>query len=109
MRHKSEDIRMPKMPLEEFLREESARLAVACTACGKCVEICPMTPYAKLSQPVVASAVAEGVRGLLRGEQGTASSLAWISTCTWSGNCIEACPEGIDPLMLVRLACIAAS
>jgi Fe-S oxidoreductase len=100
---------MPAQNLEEFIRQESERLATACTSCGKCVDICPMTPYAKFTEPVTSTEVADGVKLVLRGEKGSASALAWISICNWSGTCIDACPEGIDPLMMVRLARISAS
>ena len=100
---------MPTADLKDYIRQESERIASACTSCGRCVEVCPMTEYVKLAEPSSPSDIVDGVKLVLRGEKGPASSLSWISICNWSGTCIAACPEGIDPLFMIRLARIAAA
>ena len=52
--------------------------------------------------------VASGVLALLRGEQGTAEALGWVSVCVRSGCCVPACPEKVDPRMMVRIARMVA-
>ena len=94
--------------LTQYIRQEADRLASACTGCGRCVEACPMTPYVRLPELTVAGEVAEGVKAVLRGEAGPSYALSWLNACTWSGACIPACPEHIDPLVMVRLARIIA-
>ena len=79
-----------------------------CTQCGKCVEVCPMARYAKPLEGADAKAVAGGVLALLRGEPGSPEALAWTSVCVRSGECVRACPESVNPTMMLRIARIAA-
>jgi ferredoxin len=53
-------------------------------------------------------AVVPGVLAVLRGEKGTAEALGWIAVCTRSGVCVPACPENVDPKMMMRLARMTA-
>ena len=92
--------------LKEFQQKEVERILDACTKCGKCYEVCPMAQYAKPSGP--APAVVGGVLAVLRGEQGTPEALGWIGVCTRSGVCVPACPENVDPRMMMRLARMTA-
>ena len=92
--------------LKEFQRQEVERILGACTKCGKCYEVCPMARYAKPSAK--GEAVVPGVLAVLRGEQGTPEALGWIGVCTRSGVCVPACPENVDPRMMMRLARMTA-
>ena len=93
--------------LKEFQRSEIDRILGACTKCGKCYEVCPMAQYSKaLAQD--GKAVVPGVLAVLRGEQGTPEALGWIAVCTRSGTCVPACPENVDPRMMMRLARMTA-
>ena len=53
-------------------------------------------------------AVVPGVLAVLRGEPGSAPALGWIAVCTRSGVCVPACPESVDPRMMMRLARMTA-
>ena len=53
-------------------------------------------------------AVVPGVLAVLRGEAGSAEALGWIGVCTRSGVCVPACPENVDPKMMMRLARMTA-
>ncbi len=89
------------------LREEGARLAAACTACGACVRACPMPAWLPLPQllaDAAPEATATGMRALLRGEAPNAEGVAWIAACTRSGCCTAACPEGLDAAFMLRIA-----
>lgn len=55
-----------------------------------------------------AGAVVGGVLAVLRGEQGSPEALGWIAVCCRSGVCVPACPEKVDPLMMMRLARMTA-
>ena len=92
------------MTLVGHIRAESARLAALCTACGACVQACPMTPYAAGVEAAGPGAVAAGMVDVLRDGPGTPEALAWIAACTRSGACTPACPERIDPAFMLRLA-----
>src|SRR2546430_7782560 len=52
--------------------------------------------------------VVPGVLAVLRGEPGTPQALGWIAVCTRSGVCVPACPENVDPKMMMRLARMTA-
>ena len=92
--------------LKEFQEREVERILGACTSCGKCFDVCPMAQYSGVSAK--GESVVPGVLAVLRGEQGTAEALSWIGVCTRSGVCVPACPENVDPKMMMRLARMTA-
>ncbi|MCU0889069.1 MAG: hypothetical protein MUC64_13845 [Rubritepida sp.] len=64
------------------LREsETARMLAACTRCGACAEACPMLRYAP-----------------------DAAGAAPVELVQRSGLCNDACPEAVDPMLMLRLA-----
>jgi Fe-S oxidoreductase len=93
--------------LKDFQEREARRILDACTRCGKCYEACPMTPYSK-APASDSKAVVEGVLAVLRDGQGSPEALGWISVCMRSGVCVPACPENVDPKMMMRLARMTA-
>jgi Fe-S oxidoreductase len=92
---------------KEFQAREVERILGACTQCGKCYEVCPMAHYSK-PPATDGKAVVPGVLAVLRGEQGSPEALGWIAVCTRSGVCVPACPENVDPKMMMRLARMTA-
>jgi Fe-S oxidoreductase len=99
----------PTGALQEFIRRETERILEACTKCGKCVEACPMTPYSAPLTGTDPKTVATGILALLRGEQGSAEALGWASVCVHTGACVPACPENVNPKMMVRIARMTAT
>jgi Fe-S oxidoreductase len=96
--------------LREFLRGETGRILGACTLCGKCVEACPMTRYSPPMAGADPGAVVAGIHALLRGEQqGAPAALGWASVCVRSESCVPACPENVNPMMMVRIARVRAA
>src|SRR5918999_1481279 len=93
--------------LKEFQASEVERILSACTQCGKCYEVCPMAQYSAAAA-AEGKAVVPGVLAVLRGEAGSPEALGWIEVCTRSGVCIPACPENVDPRMMMRLARMTA-
>lgn len=93
--------------LKEFQAGEMERILGACTRCGKCYEACPMTQYSK-APATDSKAVVEGVLAVLRGRPGTPEALGWIAVCMRSGVCVPACPDNVDPKMMMRLARMTA-
>ena len=65
-----------------------------------------MAPYSGSSAK--GETVVPGVLAVLRGEQGTPEALGWTGVCTRSGVCVPACPENVDPKMMMRLARMTA-
>ena len=87
------------------LREkETAGMLAACTRCGACYEACPMTPFIPAAEGVAPGAVVAGVLDLLQGGAGDAAAKGWVSACTRTGSCIPAGPEGVNPMLMLRLA-----
>ena len=93
-----------KQTLDEFLDQESADLISDCTACGICVEVCPVTPFTDIKvgdEPGVVG----GVLGLLRdGRLLDGPTGDWVAQCNGCGICIAACPEEINPRRMLMLA-----
>jgi Fe-S oxidoreductase len=91
---------------ETALTARTNEMLDACTRCGKCVEICPVT------QPAGVGAwppqeVMSGIIGLIRSGEGPAASQAWAKGCVLTGDCITACPENINPRFLLAMARVA--
>jgi heterodisulfide reductase subunit D len=77
-----------------------------CTACGRCVEVCPMPGPAGLDA-ADAPGIAAGVLAILRGEAPAEASARWASVCSGSGHCIPACPHGVNPRFMLTMARLA--
>jgi Fe-S oxidoreductase len=86
------------------IRDNSARLAEACTACGACYRVCPMVPRTPALAGAVPEGVMAGIRDILRDGQGTAEAVTFAGACVRSGECTAACPEKLDAAFLMRLA-----
>jgi Fe-S oxidoreductase len=90
--------------LVAHIRDNSARLAAACTACGECYRACPMVPRTSALDGAAPQAVMAGIRDILRDSEGTPEAIAFAGACTRSGVCTPACPEKLDAAFLMRLA-----
>ena len=90
--------------LVAHIRDNSARLADACTACGECYRACPMVPRTAALNDAAPQAVMAGILDILRDGPGTPEAIAFAGTCTRSGVCTPACPEKLDAAFLMRLA-----
>jgi Fe-S oxidoreductase len=77
----------------------------ACTRCGKCVEACPITDPAGVTD--APRTVIDGVIDILRGADGTPAARAWASACVSSGECIKACDYGVNPRFLLSMTRVA--
>jgi heterodisulfide reductase subunit D len=74
----------------------------ACTRCGKCVEVCPVTgPGGVNAEP---RAVIDGVIDILRSGEGSPAARKWANACVLSGECIKACDYGVNPRFLLSMA-----
>ena len=90
--------------LDDFIADTLSR----CTRCGKCFEACPMTRYSEGLPGADAKTVVSGVLDWLKQTPGNAESVAWLKVCTQSSRCIEACPEGINAMKMVRVGQMSA-
>jgi Fe-S oxidoreductase len=91
---------------ETALSARAEEMAAACTRCGKCVEVCPVTDAAGVAA-ATPSEVIGGVIDILRTGEGPAASRAWAKGCALSGDCIEACDEDVNPRFLLSMARVA--
>ncbi len=78
----------------------------ACTRCGKCVEICPVTAPAGVGAAAPQEVIA-GIIDILRAGEGSPAAKAWAKGCVLTGDCITACPESINPRFLLAMARVA--
>ena len=93
---------MPETAFETALAARTDDMLDACTRCGKCVEICPMTGPAGVGDAAPKDVIS-GVIDILRGGEGAPAAKAWASGCALTGDCIAACPEGINPRFLLAM------
>jgi heterodisulfide reductase subunit D len=90
---------------ETALSARVAAMADACTRCGKCVEVCPVTgPGGVDAEP---RAVIGGIIDILRIGDGPDASRKWASACVLTGECIKACDYGVNPRFLLGMARVA--
>src|SRR4051794_12752546 len=90
---------------ETALAARVEAMADACTRCGKCVEVCPVTgPGGVNAEPV---AVISGIIDILRTGDGPDASRKWANACVLSGECIKACDYGVNPRFLLGMARVA--
>jgi Fe-S oxidoreductase len=94
--------------LREYVDDTIASTLAACTQCGRCYEVCPMPEYSAALQGEAAAGVVRDVLGVLRREPASARALEWIRVCTGSATCIPACPEGVNPMLMLRTARMVA-
>ncbi|MGN6572977.1 MAG: 4Fe-4S dicluster domain-containing protein [Pseudolabrys sp.] len=97
---------MTEMTFETALAARTGDMIDACTRCGKCVEVCPVTGPAGVGDAAPRDVIG-GVIDILRGGEGTDAARAWARGCALSGECIEACPESINPRFLLAMARVA--
>jgi Fe-S oxidoreductase len=74
-----------------------------CSACGRCVEVCPTAEPGGVdrSDP---RAVVTDVLAILRGAGDPKSAGArWAETCTGSGRCLRACDDGVNPRFMLAM------
>jgi heterodisulfide reductase subunit D len=91
---------------EAALRARADAMADACTRCGKCVEVCPVTEPGGLTLEQRANPVEviSGVIDILRAGPGNDAARKWANACILSGECIKACDYGVNPRFLLYMA-----
>src|SRR5207248_5003658 len=91
---------------EGELEARAQAMADACTRCGKCVEVCPVTGPGGLTQEELAdpAAVIGGVVDIVRTGHGNEAARKWANACILSGECIKACDYGVNPRFLLHMA-----
>ncbi len=95
--------------MRDYLERERQRILATCTSCGKCSEVCPMTPYNEKKGAADAKALAGGVLALLRTGATDEASLGWVKACIRSGCCVPACPENVNPKLMLRIGKMIAT
>lgn len=90
--------------LSAYLATEADAIASRCTACGACHAVCPVAPFADAagaSSAVITGSVRDA---LARTAPLSAAATRWIESCNGCGDCIPACPEGVNPRQMLILA-----
>jgi ferredoxin len=94
--------------LLDYIERNVERMLAGCTSCGKCFDVCPMTRYSGMLAGQPGGEVVAGVLDILRGRGGTPAAVEWTRLCTQSAACMPACPEDVNPMLMLRLARITA-
>ena len=91
---------------EAALDARAQAMADACTRCGKCVEVCPVTTPGGLTAQELKNpaAVIGGVVDIVRTGSGNDAARKWANACILSGECIKACDYGVNPRFLLHMA-----
>jgi heterodisulfide reductase subunit D len=91
---------------EATLDARAQTMADACTRCGKCVEVCPVTEPGGISAEELKNpaAVIGGVVDIVRTGRGNEAARKWANACILSGECIKACDYGVNPRFLLHMA-----
>jgi heterodisulfide reductase subunit D len=91
---------------EAALDARAQAMADACTRCGKCVEVCPVTGPGGLTAEELQNppAVIGGVVDIVRTGSGNDAARKWANACILSGECIKACDYGVNPRFLLHMA-----
>src|SRR5258706_2337152 len=87
---------------ETALAARVSAMADACTRCGKCVEVCPVTGAAGVT--AVPRAVIDGIIDIVRTGDGPEASRKWANACVLSGECVKACDYGVNPRFMLNMA-----
>lgn len=90
--------------LTSFIGDKATEITDACTSCGKCVEICPVIPFAGLADADPKALVGGILETLDTGDRLTGTAAAWAHQCDGCGKCVPVCPEGINPRTMLMLA-----
>lgn len=91
-----------------YIERNIERTLAGCTSCGKCFDVCPMTRYSDKFPGKPSGEVVARVLDILRGKVGTPAAVEWTRLCTQSAACIPACPESVNPMLMLRLSRITA-
>ena len=91
-----------------YIERNIERTLAGCTSCGKCFDVCPMTRYSDKLAGQPGREVVAGVLDILRGKGGTHAAVEWTRLCAQTAVCMPACPEKVNPMLMLRLARITA-
>jgi Fe-S oxidoreductase len=87
---------------ESALSARADAMADACTRCGKCVEVCPVTgPGGVKAAPVE---VISGIIDILKTGDGPEAARKWANACVLTGECVKACDYGVNPRFMLNMA-----
>ena len=83
--------------------EERKRFGESCTACGRCVVVCPIIPETDV-RDIEPAAVMESVMALYHSGTMSPTAKTRIYSCMSCRTCKNQCPEGLDTSLGLSLA-----
>ena len=75
--------------LASYFDSETAKVLRACTACGKCVEVCPVVPYAGLKECDPKTVAHSVIDFLAHRSPLTGASATFAHACNGCGVCVR--------------------
>jgi Fe-S oxidoreductase len=94
--------------LLDYIERNIERTLAGCTSCGKCFEVCPTMRYSDKLAGQAGREVVAGILDILRGKGAAPAAIEWTRLCMQSAECVPACPEKVNPMLMLRLARITA-
>ena len=89
---------------EQFIASETDHIVLErCTACGKCVEVCPMWPHSAAKDAPADEATARHREPAPHG-RADGGRTPFVDACSGSALCRDVCPEGLDAYNMMRIA-----
>lgn len=90
--------------LGAWLRDAAERIDEACVRCGRCVEVCPVTPWSAARDADPVATVTSVLDALVRDARLDEAAEGWIRSCNSCGVCIDECPEKVNPRRMLTLS-----
>ena len=87
----------------QTLDQRMVDIVDACTACGKCADVCPTPGLIKITDQSSES-LTQGVVDILAGRINDGDGARWAQACCGTGHCLDVCPEGINPRFMLTMA-----
>jgi heterodisulfide reductase subunit D len=97
---------------EAFVESLDARVEEIlgrCTACGRCVEVCPTAGPAGVDRSEPRAVVLDVLAILQGGGDPVSRGARWAETCTGSGACLTACDDGVNPRFMLAMTRVRLS
>jgi len=83
--------------LQEYFNNEKNKILEECVKCSRCIEVCTNVKAFNLNKEQVRS-LSQKLLDALSGGELSDLVFRWVFGCNHCGLCLQACPEGLDPL-----------
>lgn len=93
---------MKYMSIKQYYESKKHDILKNCTACARCIEVCPNVQAFSLSKKEMHS-LSQTLLETLAGEPPSEQVFQWVFGCNHCGLCRKACPQGIDTVLFNKI------